>query len=352
MGSETGVVGGMGAQRDAAHERGPGPPVVPSLTAKEARAALTAWVKSTWFASRAFAAEVALSDQSAPCVHHVRLRTFTETRVVVEAERPFRGETLGPTEEVLLPDAWSIALPRPAPFCDDVCEVEISGTGRAVPCEQCGSMGKSACRDCAGTGEVEGSTLTQGSDGTVATETVQQTCGRCKGTCWVTCSGCEGSRQVVRFARLTCRWATHDADKVAGLDGLPEYLVANAAEQEVVTEEADSVEPRAGDQAGPYRDGQAPRVNASVNVSTNALIDSHTFGADTRIVRQRLSVRAIPVFRFAYDWRGAPRTLWIYGADRTVYAPGFPLSTRRLGIVAAFWAIACALPTTWWLLAS
>jgi hypothetical protein len=125
-------------------------------------------------------------------------------------------------------------------------------------------------------------------------------------------------------------------------------LIANAPETEVATEEGEALKVRVGSEGGPFRGGERLSINAEVDEATNEMLSAHAFGGQTRVLRQRLSVRAIPLFEIPYEAGGEKQKLWIFGADQQVYAPKFALSRPRMGVATAIWAAICAAPIAWW----
>jgi hypothetical protein len=56
--------------------------------------------------------------------------------------------------------------------------------------------------------------------------------------------------------------------------------------------------------------------------------------SDTRLLFQRLSVEAVPVCEVIYSYRGGePRSLWVYGEERRVHAPGAPRPWLKLTLL-------------------
>ena len=81
---------------------------------------------------------------------------------------------------------------------------------------------------------------------------------------------------------------------------------------------------------------KAPRfLRSDVHDVANELIRSHRFPRDVKLHRQRLTARGVPVLEVHYQWGKETRRFWVFGLDRQVYAPSFPLSIARLAIVAS-----------------
>jgi hypothetical protein len=72
-------------------------------------------------------------------------------------------------------------------------------------------------------------------------------------------------------------------------------------------------------------------VNADVEAAANALIALHVFPENEKLHGQRLVVRAVPVYEGRYRWGKEMRSFWVFGTDRRVHAPRYPLSRWRVG---------------------
>jgi hypothetical protein len=158
------------------------------------------------------------------------------------------------------------------------------------------------------------------------------TCSRCSGRGDVTCSTCTGHGRLRHFRRLDVAWRTHTTDRILEKTDLPDHLVRGVAGVLELAEEDARIEPKIGG-GGPFR-GET-RVSEEVNAAANALVAEQVFGEGEKLHRQRLVVRGVPVHEASYRWGKATRRFWVYGLERAVHAPDFPLSTARLGIAIA-----------------
>lgn len=114
--------------------------------------------------------------------------------------------------------------------------------------------------------------------------------------------------------------------------GLPDELVGEADGIAIHHEEAGELEAgnTEGNAGGPYRGGNV-RVNARVATAANQLLASHQLNANQKLHRQRLVVRAVPVWEGRYQWRKEVRSFWVYGTNQLGYAPNYPKSPWRIG---------------------
>jgi hypothetical protein len=131
---------------------------------------------------------------------------------------------------------------------------------------------------------------------------------------------------------LHVRWWTWTTSEQIEKTDLPDQLVALAGGDEIHREDEARIEPGRGGEGGggPYR-GVAVRVNADVEAAANRLIAQHDSTPEgDKLHRQRLVVRAVPVYEARYTWGNGVRCFWVYGKDRRVHAPNYPISRLRV----------------------
>jgi hypothetical protein len=329
----------------------PGP-----LTPDEARDALDAWVRTTRWRRRDVAKALAIESLEHSGAEHVIFQSFVERRTTVQAHDPHRGGDVDGPERGAAPEAWAMPLAAPATWTDARGSCEVPHTAVVRACHGCGGSGHVACSACGGTGTVTcgscgGSgtitttqTVTHTDANGMTTTTTEQhtqscsclighvTCSSCSGGGRHTCSTCSGARALKHYVRLDVVWRTHTTDAILEKTDLPDHLVREADGVLEYGEEEDRIEPRVGGGGGPFRGGET-RVNEEVNAAANALIAGHAFGPEERVHRQRLVVRGIPVHEARYRWGRRTLRYWVYGLQRRVHAPDFPVSLSRVGLV-------------------
>jgi len=331
-------------------------PGAPELTLDAAREALELHVRTTKWLRRDLANKLAIESFERSGSFHVVLRSFTENRSVGPAHEPYWSGLVDGPGNGRPPAAWDIPVHipgtfihqdhrEPVPHTDEVRTCHgCNGAGKAT-CGDCGGDGRVRCRECSGDGCVDRTrtqtrTNAQGQTETY-TESYTETCGRCSGSGQVTCSNCDGSGRVTcptcrgatrlkHYQELFVSWNTHVTDKVIEKTDLPDDLVGGAVGIVIHAEEEDRIEPSASGGGGPYRGGG--RVNTEVNGAVNELLQGHRFRDGTKLHRQSLVVRAVPVYEARYRWGKETRRFWVYGTDQQVYAPKYPLSIVRLGM--------------------
>jgi hypothetical protein len=156
-------------------------------------------------------------------------------------------------------------------------------------------------------------------------------CGACSSSGTVTCDACAGHRSLLHYEELHIRWITRTSSEQVESAALPDELLGAAQGAVILQEEEGRIEQSQGAGCGgPYR-GAAVRVSPEVETVANRLIADHTLAAGDKVRRQRLVVRAIPVYEARYRFGREERMFWIYGAERNVHAPRYPVSPLRVG---------------------
>lgn len=329
------------------------------LTVDGAREALELHVMSTRWLRRDLAKKLPIDSFTRSGSFHIVFRSFTETRSTIPSFKPYRGEYVDGAHNGPAPAPWNIPVPLPGTFINQDHEEPVphtdtvktchgcNGDGQ-VTCSRCGGGTRVTCPDCSGNGRVNRTrtvtrTNAQGQSETF-TESYTESCGPCGGdgriTCpecsgsgRITCPTCRGATRLKHYVKLCVDWKTTVADKVIEKTDLPDRMVAGAVGIVIHAEEDDHLEPWAGAAGGggPYRGGGG-RVSAEVNAAANLLIQSHRFPEGTKLHRQSLHVRTIPVYEGRYQWGKDLRQFWVYGTDQQVYAPNYPLSILRVGL--------------------
>ncbi|MBI5533165.1 MAG: hypothetical protein HY898_10640 [Deltaproteobacteria bacterium] len=334
------------------------------FTVDDARAVLESHVRTTRWLRRGIAAKLPIDSFAGSGAFHVIFQSFTEERRTYPSHVPFHGQIIDGPENGAPPRAWDILVQVPGTFINQNVTLEVPHTASVKTCHGCDGSGQNTCGTCGGRGQNtcgrcngrghthESRTITKtDSQGNTTTTTEHYdercwtcsgsghvTCGPCGGTGRITCSTCSGHGKLKHFTELLVEWKTHSSERVLEKSDLPDDLVAGAQGSVVHEEEDAVVEQRAGGGGGPYR-GDV-RVNSEVHDAANKLIAGHRFGTGVKLHRQKLVVRGVPVFEAHYRWGKAQRRFWVFGLDRQVHAPNYPLSIVRIAsactAVAAF----------------
>ncbi len=322
------------------------------LSVDEAREALERHVADTLLLRRGIARSLAITSHRTPGAHHVIFESFTEARCTAPTHRPYAGGPIDGPESGAVPGEWEVPATPEAVFATETKHFVLPHTelvrtchhcsGRGtVSCGSCGGSGSVTCSSCGGSGSISRTRTVTTTDSAGQSQTTTesysewcastQTCSGCGGCGSVMCSPCSGGGRLLHYTRLTVSWVNHVADRVLEHTELPDELVTRAAGVTALQEIEYRVDPSPGSGVGggAFRGG-ALRVDAAVDAAANALITSQAFGAELKLLQQRLTVRAVPVFEAEYTWGDRTRYFWVYGTDRLVHAPSYPLSRGRI----------------------
>jgi hypothetical protein len=340
-------------------------------TLDQARDALETWVRSTRWKRRGLSRALVIDAFEHSGAEHVIFQSFVEGRGTVETHEPYRGGDVDGPERGSAPDAWQISVATPAMWSDTRGSYEVPHTavvrtchgcgGRGeVRCGTCGGDGRVSCSSCGGSGSVTTTTTTTSTDanGNTSSSTYMTTssctwcsgsgtvqCSHCSGSGRVTCGTCSGACNLKHYRRLDVGFRTHTTEKILEKTDLPDHLVATVTGTLELAEEDERIEPKAGG-GGPFRG--ATRVTEEVNAAANELIAAHVFEGQ-KLHRQKLVVRGVPVHEARYRWGKKTRRFWVYGLERAIHAPDFPISRHRvaslIGAIALVVAIVAVVVT-------
>ncbi|MBK8259078.1 MAG: PEGA domain-containing protein [Polyangiaceae bacterium] len=324
------------------------------LTVEEARVVLEEHVRKTAWLRRDLSKTLPIDSFERSGSFHLSLRSFTEKRETSPAYTPHWGGEVDGPENGRPPAMWDIPVQIPGRYINQDHSEPVPHTAEVRTCFECGGRGKVTCHGCSGSGRVRCSNCSgdgrvnrtrtktrTNAQGQVETETEHytETCSRCGGdgkvTCSdcggdgvVTCGPCNGAGRLKHYQRLTVTWNTWPGNEVIEKTDLPDELIQDAEGIVVWSEEEVRLEQKMAGGGGAYRG--TGRLNVEVNEAANRLIASHVFGREFKLHCQALIVRAVPVYEARYRWGKEQRRFWVFGTDRLVYAPKYPLSVHRL----------------------
>eukprot|EP00039_Didymoeca_costata_P014138 m.225263 g.225263 ORF g.225263 m.225263 type:complete len:411 (+) comp15955_c1_seq5:470-1702(+) len=256
---------------------------------------------------------------------HYTLQTFTEARFGSWVYQPYNGEPIDGLDQGPAPPAWEIPVTPPENFKNDQKITRIPHTSSVkkcfhcigyeqVRCHGCKGRGKLKCKQCKGTGRMKDK------DNLFATCNAcygsgRRRCGRCEGHGEIGCPVCAASGQLHLSLQLSVRWTVHTGEHVVEKTSLPKGLVTEGQGSRIHFEESLLVPP--------IHDFP----EESVSVGSHGLVQRHQQQwTSERILRQRHSVRCIPVSEVNYYYKSEQYTYWVYGLDHKAYVPTYPAS--------------------------
>jgi hypothetical protein len=306
------------------------------LTIDEAKTALERHASRSFWLQHGLAASLAVTSLERSGAFHVELECFTETRERHDEEAPYHGGKVDGPEKDPAPKTWEMRVERPGDFVDDAIRVEVPHSSVVERCPSCNGRGVVPCGSCGGDGKVTRTRRTSSGSGKNRhhhTHAYQATCSVCEGSGEVECETCEGTGEVRRFEVIEVVWRNEVTERVLEKTDLPDELLPDVEGVVVLCEEDKKLEPGFGGGDGPFRGG-AQRVNLEVDDAVNDLLAAAVFEKGPKLRRQRVTVRAVPVWEAHYTWGREERRFWVFGTDCQVHAPRYPLSIAKiLGLV-------------------
>jgi hypothetical protein len=145
----------------------------------------------------------------------------------------------------------------------------------------------------------------------------------------VVCGDCQGNGRVKIFEQLTVHIRVASQVEVIHDTKIPDKLLQQVRGEVLVDERATPAV-------------KCPTVNRGVDDRTAKLLQQSRSVPEgqTRLRFQHLHIESVSIQEVRYRYRHYPlKSLWIYGLDQRIYAPGVP---RPWGKLAAI-ALGCAL---------
>ncbi|KAL6066884.1 Protein ssuh2 [Balamuthia mandrillaris] len=348
-----------------------------ALTTEEALSVIERYVEGTWWRERGATRRILVEDFSPGNAYHVTLESFTEERQTVPVYRPYRGgEKVDEASQGRQPPhPWSVDVRPSAYFVDKKVSVPLPHTDNVQRCFECWGRGRKDCQKCEATGSKTCKRC--GGEGKVRArdrhdhahhhrdedydkepcrdcQAGKVRCGQCGGTGSTRCATCEGEGMLLHSIRLDVRWKTKVDDRLLDYSALDRDLEGSSSSSESAPL-LGGKDPKRSElpsflNAKKFRKGGgvllhhetanllpltdhrtglrvAPNVNNGVNTMLQEAIVS-----DRYIHHQRLKIRGMPLYKMVYRDNGERKVLWVYGTERKVYMPDYPLSTSRISL--------------------
>jgi hypothetical protein len=326
------------------------------LGSADARHLINKWSSRGFFRVRGLGGKIAVED-IVPCSSWtVRLRSQYEDRSVSGKTVPFTGGAVD--DRGRPPGPWDLSVTEPTDFEERTEEMPVPHTERVHPCERCDSRGRMTCTQCHGFGKVKcpwcnGTgyrTRTEWRDvpdafGNTARKPVEVRdnctcfngkvgCTACGGQGTVVCGDCQGNGRVKTFEQLTVHFRVDAQVQVIHATKIPDKLLRQAGGEVLVDERATPAV-------------ECPAVDPQVDDRTAKLLhkSQSVREGQARLLFQHLHIEHVSIQEVRYRYRNSPLlSLWIYGSEQRIYAPGAPrpwgkLAALVLGCVLVIGAI-------------
>jgi hypothetical protein len=320
----------------------PNSKLAPPLSSADARHLINQWSSQGFFRVRGLGGKIAVEDIVPSSSYTVRLRSQYEDRSVSGQMVPFTGGAVddrGPP-----PGPWDLSVTAPMDFEERTEQRPVPHTEQVHPCQRCDSRGRMTCTQCQGFGKVKCSwcngtgyrTRTEmrnvpDASGNLVMKPVQVRdpctcfngkvgCTACGGQCTVVCGDCQGNGRVKTFEQLTVHFRVHSQVEVIHTTKIPDKLLHQVRGEVLVD-----------DRARPAM--KCPTVDPAVDNRTARLLQQTQSVPEgqTRLLFQHLHIEAVSIQEVRYHYRNSPlQSLWIYGLEQRIYAPGAPRPWGKL----------------------
>ncbi|XP_001199642.2 protein SSUH2 homolog [Strongylocentrotus purpuratus] len=307
--------------------------VLPMISDAEAREVLLSHVAEHCCWGKRAAEGLTFTKIEHSAAFHYTLETFSENRTTKWVHTPYVGQPIDGPQNGPAPLPWSIPADFPALFMNNTRKIEVPHTASVKPCHNCRASGYVRCPRCCGRGTVrcrrcggDGrrnvrrynsntkrhyyKSITCGSCGGDG----RRQCFRCTGYGKITCPVCDGRTQLKCYIQLTVEWINHVEDNIVERTNLPDELIRDVTGNIVFEEEQPKVWPITH-----FPDN-------AINQASQQIVKRHedSFKSE-RLHKQRHKVRIIPVAEAKCLYNDKPFVFFVYGFERKVYAPEYPM---------------------------
>jgi|SRR5579884_558320 len=314
----------------------PNDKLVPPLNSAEARRLINQWSSKGFFRVRGLGGKIAVED-IVPCSSYtVRLRSQYEDRTVQGKMVPYNGGAVDDWGQP--PSPWDLPVTRPTDFEERREQMPIPHTERVRHCERCHSRGRMTCTQCQGFGKVNCPSCngtgyrtrtemrnTKDAFGNTVMQPVEVRdnctcfngkvgCSACGGQCTVVCGDCQGSGRVKTFEQVTIHFRVDSQVEAIHDTKIPDHLLQQVHGETLVD---DRVAPAA---ACPTLDPRVDERTAKLLKKSQSVPEGQT-----RLLFQHLHIEYVSIQEVRYRYHNSsPKSLWIYGSEQRIYAPGAP----------------------------
>lgn len=317
----------------------------PPLNSADARHLINQWSSQGFFRVRGLGGKIAVED-ILPCSSYtVRLRSQYEDRSVSSKTVPFTGGAVDDWGQP--PEKWNLSVAEPVDFEERTEEMAVPHTEQVRTCEHCHSRGRTTCTQCQGFGKVNCSFClgtgyrtrtemrnTTDAFGNTSMQPVQVRdnctcfngkvgCTPCGGQGTVVCGDCQGNGRVKSFEQLTVHFRVDSQVEVIHTTKIPDKLLQQVHGEVLVDERSVPAV-------------QCPKVDQHIDDRIARLLKKAQAVAEdrTKLLFQHFHVEAVSVQEVRYRYRRSePKSLWIYGSEQRIYAPGSPWAWGKLAAI-------------------
>ncbi|XP_077980843.1 protein SSUH2 homolog [Glandiceps talaboti] len=298
------------------------------MTSEAARQVLLDYASSQTCYGKSAAKHMNLNNIISAYGLHYTLETFSETRQTDWSSEAFTGGIVDSSSNGRPPLPWTIDVTADQEFVDQIKEVKVPHTETIKVCHTCTGVGLIKCNDCDGTGTKRcekclGNGVTYTNKGiakmcTTCSGSGRLKCAKCNNCGHLKCPDCKGYKKLKWFVLLKVNFVNHTEDDVVQhLTLLPKELFRNSSGDRVFQDVKKHVTPL------------NTTEDQRLNECSKTLVDKHksSYTTNERIIRQRHTLRAVPVTEIHWTWKSKASRYWVYGYEQRIHCPKYPQTT-------------------------
>lgn len=295
---------------------------LPRITEEEIKDAAVQFASENCCYGKAPARDMEIKEIQMISAFHYKLETFTEKRTSCWKFEPYHGQPIDGPQNGRAPSPWEVMAVPQSYFTNSFQKIEVPhtaftrpchacvGNGR-VRCEKCLGMGRNQCTWCKGRGRVY--RFDKEENCTSCNATGYDRCFKCSGTGQVKCKICDARGNLKGFVELVVTWCNHTDDYISEVSCMPKELIREVSGQNAFEEENPRVFPI------------VQGAEEGVCKASSNLINKHGSSFNNeRILKQRQTLRIIPIAQAKYEWNGKTDTFCVYGYEHKVYFKDYP----------------------------
>ncbi|XP_072335942.1 protein SSUH2 homolog [Scyliorhinus torazame] len=289
------------------------------LSEGEVRRTLMAWVRRKLRYKNELVRKMEITEIMPSIIFYYVLDTFIEQRALKFSyqENPVLGTALPPNRKL---KAWEVQCFPVKHFQDETKHFHMPNSDKKGMCNSCYGRGLVLCARCWGSGEIDCRKVSSPERGGMMSLCPECTgnntadCEKCSAIGHIPCLRCSGKGRVWYFTNLKVEYLTHHRYKLIADEDFPTSAVQKAHGLVIHEHTAELLTP-----ISTCREEE-------VNLASQHLVEeSHFAWPDSRILRQKHKLMAIPVTKVLFNWEDLSGRFWIYGTKRQVYFKNYPL---------------------------
>ncbi|KAK8813208.1 hypothetical protein WA158_002800 [Blastocystis sp. Blastoise] len=292
--------------------------IINDISKEEALAALHTFVKTQKCWSQKLLSQMEVTNEEHYKSYVVTWENYTESRSYEWKVQPYDNQPLDDYKKGTVPDVWSIELPTTRDFYKRESHSKIPHTEFIMKCKICNGLGRCICPHCHGN-PVQLCDLCKGSGGSISS--VCKACnGVGKSVCtncqngYIDCEQCHNKQYMKYYLEKDC---SEDV-RVIDQSGMPyEYVKFIRGDLDFQETSSRLCNPAVFDDN--YLNFAC---NEIYQTSVQKLEDSYD-----SVLSQRFSLYSMSVTKLVCVYNNAAFNVWVFGKDKKVYVPDYPVQS-------------------------